>query len=366
MTSSRGGSRADGSRAWASPTRPGPRRCWRAARSAPLLDDEDVLLDLAGHRRPGRGAARPGPAARRDAGNADRLVTALGTDEVLRHRLFAVLGASRELSDFLARHPEQWSAAAVVGRRPADRGRAAAVDAAECRADPDRRADGRGAVATRRPLRVAYRSELLRLAARDVADGAEVADVAAELADLAGGDPRGGAGDRPRRRSGTSAARCRLAVIAMGKCGGRELNYVSDVDVVFVAEAVGRCGRGRRAQGRQRAGLDHDAGLLGDHRRGHDLAGRRGAAAGGQGRAAGAHAGQPRRLLPAVGQDLGVPGAAQGPAGGGRPGARAGVRRGRRRRWSGRPPTGPTSSPTCSRCAAGSRRRCPPRRATAS
>ncbi|MHA4878913.1 hypothetical protein, partial [Enterococcus faecium] len=28
----------------------------------------------------------------------------------------------------------------------------------------------------------------------------------------------------------------RLAVIAMGKTGGYELNYVSDVDVVFVAE----------------------------------------------------------------------------------------------------------------------------------
>ena len=28
----------------------------------------------------------------------------------------------------------------------------------------------------------------------------------------------------------------RLAVIAMGKCGARELNYVSDVDVIFVAE----------------------------------------------------------------------------------------------------------------------------------
>ena len=27
----------------------------------------------------------------------------------------------------------------------------------------------------------------------------------------------------------------RLAVIAMGKCGGGELNYVSDVDVIFVA-----------------------------------------------------------------------------------------------------------------------------------
>jgi glutamate-ammonia-ligase adenylyltransferase len=28
----------------------------------------------------------------------------------------------------------------------------------------------------------------------------------------------------------------RLAIIGMGKCGGRELNYVSDVDVIFVAE----------------------------------------------------------------------------------------------------------------------------------
>ena len=31
-------------------------------------------------------------------------------------------------------------------------------------------------------------------------------------------------------------ASARLAVIAMGKCGGHELNYVSDVDVIFVAE----------------------------------------------------------------------------------------------------------------------------------
>src|SRR5690606_11808645 len=36
-----------------------------------------------------------------------------------------------------------------------------------------------------------------------------------------------------------TAAPCRLAVIGMGKCGGRELNYVSDVDVIFVAEPVG-------------------------------------------------------------------------------------------------------------------------------
>ena len=32
------------------------------------------------------------------------------------------------------------------------------------------------------------------------------------------------------------APEARLAIIGMGKCGGRELNYISDVDVIFVAE----------------------------------------------------------------------------------------------------------------------------------
>ena len=36
--------------------------------------------------------------------------------------------------------------------------------------------------------------------------------------------------------AGTTESGGRLAVIAMGKTGGAELNYVSDVDVVFVAE----------------------------------------------------------------------------------------------------------------------------------
>ena len=39
-----------------------------------------------------------------------------------------------------------------------------------------------------------------------------------------------------RAEVGDAADECRLAVIGMGKCGGRELNYVSDVDVIFVAE----------------------------------------------------------------------------------------------------------------------------------
>jgi glutamate-ammonia-ligase adenylyltransferase len=41
-----------------------------------------------------------------------------------------------------------------------------------------------------------------------------------------------------RARVGEAARGTRLAVVAMGKCGGHELNYVSDVDVVFVFEPV--------------------------------------------------------------------------------------------------------------------------------
>ena len=38
----------------------------------------------------------------------------------------------------------------------------------------------------------------------------------------------------------------------MGKCGGRELNYVSDVDVVFVAEAVDGADEAAALQDRRR------------------------------------------------------------------------------------------------------------------
>ena len=55
----------------------------------------------------------------------------------------------------------------------------------------------------------------------------------------------------------------------MGKCGGHELNYVSDVDVIFVSEPRRGRRRARRAAGRDPARDPPDAGLLGPHRRGH-------------------------------------------------------------------------------------------------
>ncbi len=181
---------------------------------------------------------------------AEELLARLSADEGLATRLFAVLGASEALSDHLARHPDQWRELddpALECTRPA----AYAVREAVLRAlgadpgDPVPVAQGDDAVLVD-VLRVEYRRVLLRLAARDLAHGTGVDDVAAELSDLAAATLEGGLAIA-RQRMGDKALLARLAVVAMGKCGAHELNYVSDVDVVFVYEPA------------DEAGDDHDA-----------------------------------------------------------------------------------------------------------
>jgi glutamate-ammonia-ligase adenylyltransferase len=86
-------------------------------------------------------------------------------------------------------------------------------------------------------LRVAYRDELLTTVVRDLVHGARVDDIAEELADLADAALEAGLAIA-RAELPADSVPCRLAIIAMGKCGGRELNYVSDVDVIFVAEPL--------------------------------------------------------------------------------------------------------------------------------
>ncbi|HJU98865.1 MAG TPA: bifunctional [glutamine synthetase] adenylyltransferase/[glutamine synthetase]-adenylyl-L-tyrosine phosphorylase [Jiangellaceae bacterium] len=170
------------------------------------------------------------------APDADALVAALRDDESLRARLVAVLGLSAALSDHLVRHPDHWRM--LHGLDPSDRPDATEVKASMLRAvgaDPEQ-ADPVATGAELDALRVAYRRHLLVLAALDLADGLDVAVVAAELADLAAATLE--AALAVARAGVPAAARCRLAVIAMGKCGGRELNYASDVDVVFVGEAA--------------------------------------------------------------------------------------------------------------------------------
>ncbi|HEY9408292.1 MAG TPA: bifunctional [glutamine synthetase] adenylyltransferase/[glutamine synthetase]-adenylyl-L-tyrosine phosphorylase, partial [Jiangellaceae bacterium] len=169
----------------------------------------------------------------------DGFVEELAGDEGTAMRLVSVLGASPALTDHLVRHPGHWrelvdptlgttrpaayvfraSLLEAVGAKPGDESPVATVPDAEA-------VDA---------LRVEYRRLLLRLAARDLAHHMGVDDVAAELSDLAAGTLEAALAIA-RARVGEDAHLVGLAVIAMGKCGGHELNYVSDVDVVFVHE----------------------------------------------------------------------------------------------------------------------------------
>lgn len=175
------------------------------------------------------------------AAESERLLAALVDDEGTAMRLLSVLGASDALGDHLCRHPEHWrelTDPTLGSTRPA----AYAVREDLLRAvGADPHADQ--PVATRPDheavdaLRVEYRRVLLRLASRDLTHHLGVDDAAAELSDLAAGT-LDAALAIARQRVGEDAGLARLAVVAMGKCGGHELNYVSDVDVIFVHEPV--------------------------------------------------------------------------------------------------------------------------------
>ncbi|MCX5523654.1 bifunctional [glutamine synthetase] adenylyltransferase/[glutamine synthetase]-adenylyl-L-tyrosine phosphorylase [Streptomyces bobili] len=169
--------------------------------------------------------AQPGASARREL--LDTVIAA----KPLRDRLLGVLGASAALADHLARHPRDWEA--LVTYEPRD-------------LHPGVEEFERGLAEADDPvsLRVAYRRCLLSIAARDVCGTTDLAETAAELADLATATLRAALA-LARAAASDDAALCRLAVIAMGKCGGHELNYVSDVDVIFVGEAADGADEGK-------------------------------------------------------------------------------------------------------------------------
>ena len=270
-------------------------RAGTAPPSDDLLDalgataDPDLALD---------GLVRLLAAADR-AGEGEELRRALGRDGPVRERLPAVLGVSAALGEHLARHPDHWRVLDEPGAIQTGILAPAAATTAPTSADvsapppgavpPAGGAGAAGPAGTAAPgtpaasssygteaqrvslgpppealraallqavgadpsapepvardaspdtlvaLRAEYRRHLLALAGRDLAGVSGVGEVAAELADLAAAALE--AGLAIARAEVPDHGLCRLAVIGMGKCGGRELNYVSDVDVIFVAEA---------------------------------------------------------------------------------------------------------------------------------
>lgn len=164
----------------------------------------------------------------RDAALRGAVTEALGSPGTPRDRVLAVLGSSAALGDHLVAHPGHWRA--VTEARPLR---------VEERTD---RLVGAvtqpGGVPAVDVLRTAYREQLLGIAALDLTSAdplVTLPETAASLADLAQAALEA-ALVIARAEVGASADRTRLAVIAMGKAGGCELNYISDVDVIFVAE----------------------------------------------------------------------------------------------------------------------------------
>lgn len=202
----------------------------------PLADDAEVLASFGSSPDPDL-ALLGLDRLLEHAPDADRLVATIERDPVFRHRLLAVLGMSAAFADHLARHPADWRLIADLplpaARRSAEDARAELLRAVG--ADPDHAAPHATATSSVDALRAGYRRALLLLAVRDLADSLHLGIVAGELADLAAAALEAGLAVA-RAEHPEQADLARLAVIGMGKCGGQELNYVSDVDVVFVAE----------------------------------------------------------------------------------------------------------------------------------
>jgi len=147
-----------------------------------------------------------------------------------REALIVATGASSGLFEFLLRNPTSWECLRKPLASPSNHDDLVAIfDAATSRLSlPE----------ATHALRVAYRSELVRLSLFDLSHpnppeilhivAAGLSDLASAALDVALRIMRGD--------TGWSADEVPLAVMGMGKLGARELNYLSDVDVIYVTD----------------------------------------------------------------------------------------------------------------------------------
>nr|WP_313549653.1 bifunctional [glutamine synthetase] adenylyltransferase/[glutamine synthetase]-adenylyl-L-tyrosine phosphorylase [Corynebacterium sp.] len=201
----------------------------------------------------------------------DKLTQALIDDEALRVRLIALLGGSTALGDHLAAHPELWEQLALPLPEPTEMMQqllgvieavpATYLEQSEQAEDSDPASEdlsthgtyraGLEEAEARPKLKSTYRTLMMRLAAHDLAGSfysrkgqtvgqptVEFRQVTALTTALADAALTSALALAVRMVFGDDDLNMRLAVIAMGKCGAGELNYISDVDVIFVGEPV--------------------------------------------------------------------------------------------------------------------------------
>ncbi len=170
-------------------------------------------------------------------------------DKGLRGRLFGLFGASSAFGDHVVANPDSWRLLEGSLDLPDKHTfTARMLDSVQAYPEPGGSAGrllyraettGPAAVAA---LRTTYRDQLMIIAAADLAATVEnepvlpYLEVGALLADLADAALTAALAVAVSTVVPDEPCPIHLAVIAMGKCGARELNYVSDVDVVFVAE----------------------------------------------------------------------------------------------------------------------------------
>jgi glutamate-ammonia-ligase adenylyltransferase len=160
-------------------------------------------------------------------------IKTISEDSKALGRLCKILGASVGLYEFLTREPSSLDVFFSQPKLPSsDQLLRALLDASHSVS----------------AIRTAYRNQLLQIAIFDVTCSnpvAELGSVAKALADLASAAIEAGLSLAKAELSDDSnavhyskkdIANTRIAVIGMGKCGAGELNYISDVDVIYVAE----------------------------------------------------------------------------------------------------------------------------------
>jgi glutamate-ammonia-ligase adenylyltransferase len=185
------------------------------------------------------------------AGGAGALVGLRGRGPGAARALLWALGGSPFLAEQLIRHPEwaEW----VTERRVLTRARGTREIAREVRAA----IAVAGPAGARDALRRARRREIVRVGVRDLLRLSTVAGTLGALSALADAlvqvalevavaEAREELG-LPSRSPASRTALPGFVVLALGKLGGSELNFSSDVDLVYVHRSDGHVSRRRRA-----------------------------------------------------------------------------------------------------------------------
>lgn len=160
--------------------------------------------------------------------------------------LLRLFGSSQYFADVIVREPGlfRWLTASDVMTRPATpQYLAAEVERImDTFAKPEKRLDA---------MKRLHRRELLRIGAQDLLGHADLAAATLQLSVLADAIISGALRVAREQTAGRDPSFLRIpfCVIGLGKLGGNELNYSSDVDVMFVyaEDAEGRGGRSAHA-----------------------------------------------------------------------------------------------------------------------